>query len=245
MAQRRHHYERAFETFLRQRRIPYVAVDEARKALLPPDASFRVAGSTTTDAGSSVATDNALKSFDFVLYGDRCNFLIDVKGRKVLKRSRTVPSPEANAISMLAPLARGTYPGSPTPPHLPHLPHSPRATRATSAPSVGRLESWVTEDDVQSLDIWQRLFGDGFVAAFVFVYWCDEQPPDGLFQEIMEYQGRWYALRAIRLENYSRAMRQRSPKWKTVDLARTDFERLSQPFVESWLCGSTSPASRV
>lgn len=35
MAQRRHHYEQAFEAFLREERIPYVAVNEARKALLP------------------------------------------------------------------------------------------------------------------------------------------------------------------------------------------------------------------
>ena len=35
MAQRRHHYEAAFEGYLRQRRIPYVAVDEAKKSLLP------------------------------------------------------------------------------------------------------------------------------------------------------------------------------------------------------------------
>ena len=35
MAHRRDHYDRAFEGFLRARRIPYVAVDEARKTLLP------------------------------------------------------------------------------------------------------------------------------------------------------------------------------------------------------------------
>jgi hypothetical protein len=35
MAQRRHHYEQAYEAFLRDQRIPYVAVNEARKALLP------------------------------------------------------------------------------------------------------------------------------------------------------------------------------------------------------------------
>ncbi len=232
MAQRRHHYERAFETFLRQRRIPYVAVDEARKALLPPDASFRVAGSPDGAGGG----DEALKSFDFVLYGEACNFLIDVKGRKVLKRAKALPSPESDAISMLARLTSSGFAGSAT----------GRTRSSASRPTgVGRLESWVTEDDIHSLDVWQRLFGEGFVAAFVFVYWCDEQPPDGLFQEIMEYQGRWYALRAIRLENYTRAMRQRSPKWKTVDLARTDFERLSQPFVESWLSGSTSVTARV
>jgi len=63
--QARHHYELAFADFLRQRRIPTIAVDEARRALLP--------------AGAAAST---LKSFDFVvsLPGGR-NLLIDVKGR--------------------------------------------------------------------------------------------------------------------------------------------------------------------
>lgn len=67
MAQRRHHYESAFEAYLRTRRIPYVAVDEARKALLP---QVNAAGS------------GALKSFDFVLYGQSGNLLAEVKGRR-------------------------------------------------------------------------------------------------------------------------------------------------------------------
>ena len=35
MAQRRFHYEQAFEYYLRANRVPYVAVDEAKKSLLP------------------------------------------------------------------------------------------------------------------------------------------------------------------------------------------------------------------
>jgi len=55
------HYEAAFEDYLRRRGLPYVAVDEAKKALF---------------AGAK------LKSFDFVVYrpaGE--NLLVDVKGR--------------------------------------------------------------------------------------------------------------------------------------------------------------------
>lgn len=64
MAQRRFHYEQAFEQFLRSNRIPYVAVDEARKALLPEGAG-----------------PDAVKSFDFVVYAEGRNLLVDVKGR--------------------------------------------------------------------------------------------------------------------------------------------------------------------
>lgn len=56
------HYEAAFESFLRERGTPYVAVDEAKRALF---------------GGVS------LKSFDFVVYsGSGVNLLVDVKGRK-------------------------------------------------------------------------------------------------------------------------------------------------------------------
>jgi hypothetical protein len=61
------HYEAAFEAFLRGRGIPYVAVDEAKKALF---------------------AKAPLKSFDFVVYSRTGpNLLIDVKGRSCRDRS--------------------------------------------------------------------------------------------------------------------------------------------------------------
>lgn len=69
MAQRRFHYEQAFEHYLRANRIPYVAVDEAKKSLLPK-----------TSTGEPTAPLK-LKSFDFVVYAPDRNLLIDVKGR--------------------------------------------------------------------------------------------------------------------------------------------------------------------
>jgi hypothetical protein len=185
--QRRHHYELAFESFLRDHRIPYVAVDEARKALLPEGAALSVA----RGAGEAPV---AIKSFDFVVYADADtprarNLLIDVKGRKV-----------------------------------------PRARPGGPPPTRSRLQNWVTEDDVESLATWQSLFGEGFCAAFAFVYWCDDQPPDALFQEVFEHRSRWYAIRAVALDDYARAMRPRSRRWRTVHLPTAAFERLSQPF---------------
>ncbi|MBE3069844.1 MAG: HYExAFE family protein [Acidobacteria bacterium] len=62
MANRKVIYEACFEDYLRTAGVPYVAVDEAKKALF---AGVR------------------LKSFDFVVYS-RCgpNLLVDVKGRR-------------------------------------------------------------------------------------------------------------------------------------------------------------------
>src|SRR2546423_14786347 len=67
MADRSIHYEAAFEAFLREKGIPCVAVDEAKKALF---------------------ANAKLKSFDFVVYSKNGpNLLIDVKGRQVRDRS--------------------------------------------------------------------------------------------------------------------------------------------------------------
>ncbi|KAA0132028.1 hypothetical protein FYZ48_28335 [Gimesia chilikensis] len=61
MVIRRNHYESAFEDYLRSQKIPYVAVDEKRRAL---------------------AQEASIKSLDFIVYSSQGpNLLIDVKGR--------------------------------------------------------------------------------------------------------------------------------------------------------------------
>ncbi len=68
MADRTVHYEAAFESFLRDRGIPYVAVDEAKKALF---------------------SSAKLKSFDFVVYSKGGpNLLVDIKGRQLRNRTQ-------------------------------------------------------------------------------------------------------------------------------------------------------------
>ena len=67
MADRSVHYEAAFEAFLRDKGIPCVAVDEAKKALF---------------------ANAKLKSFDFVVYSKNGpNLLVDVKGRQLRNRA--------------------------------------------------------------------------------------------------------------------------------------------------------------
>jgi hypothetical protein len=62
VANRDNLYEAAFEEFLRARRIPYVAVDEAKRTLLG---------------------DGSLKSLDFIVSpAEGISWLIDVKGRR-------------------------------------------------------------------------------------------------------------------------------------------------------------------
>ena len=183
MAQRRHHYEHAFERYLRDSRIPYIAVDEAKKSLLPPGSSL----STTSADGDGSAMK--LKNFDFVVYGSGTNLLVEIKGRRL-----------------------------------------PAIRLKDGTPAKPRMESWVTMDDIEALSRWRTLFGPEFEPIFVFVYWCDDVPPDGLFVETVSHRGRWYTLRAISLDAYMGAMKVRSPRWGTMNLSTSDFEALSRPF---------------
>ncbi len=179
MGRKRHHYERAFAAYLRERGLTFATMDDARKAILP-DAT-RVACNVPEDPEE--ADPRSLKSFDFVLYGRDVNLLTEVKGRRI----------------------------------------------GGSGGSSQRLENWVTEDDIQSLQVWEQLFGEGFRAALVFLYWCEQLPASVLFEEVFEHDQRWYAVRAIALSDYVREMRVRSPKWKTVNLPTDAFSRLSGP----------------
>jgi hypothetical protein len=181
MAQRRFHYEQAFEHYLRSNRVPYVAVDEAKKALMPASRP-RARGTTAAEAGGS------LKSFDFVVYTPGRNLLVDVKGR------------------MFGVAGTG----------------NPLSSR--------RYESWVTQDDVDSLTQWQKLFGPDFQAVFVFAYCLRQQPPDALFEEVFEFGQHWYALREVSLADYVARMTQRSRNWSTVHVSAADFAVISRSF---------------
>lgn len=192
MAHRRFHYDLAFEYYLRDRAIPYVAVDEAKRALFTCKTSTDQGSektTTTTTTGPNPAEpfpeENKpirLKNFDFVVYNSKGrNLLVDVKGRK----------------------------------------HSGRRPRS--------FDNWVTRSDVHCLSRWQTLFGEGFDAAFAFLYWCEREPPGVLFQEVFQHGDRWYTMLAVRLSDYREHLRTRSPRWGTVSIPADQFAKLSTP----------------
>lgn len=185
MAQRRFHYEQAFEHYLRACRAPYVAVDEARKSLLPVAAVESLGGE---DHPPGVGAADAIKSFDFVVYAQDRNLLVDVKGRMF---------------------------GS---------------AKAKLMESNRRFECWVTNEDVDGLSEWERLFGAAFTAVFVFLYCLRQQPPDALFEQVFEFGGKFYAMREIELKSYVEHMVPRSKRWGTVHLPAKAFQEHSRPF---------------
>ena len=176
MSAARRHYERAFEAALVRSRLPYLLVDDAKRAVLEPGARLGVF--------DEHGTERRLKSFDAVVYGPRRCTLVEVKGRRVdLRRGGT-----------------------------------------------GRRESWTTMDDIRSLRTWERLFGDPFEAVLVFLYWLDGPALKAGETGLLRFEGRVYAHRAVRLSDYAREMKVRSPRWRTVDLPAEAFERIGYRF---------------
>ena len=162
MANRRFHYEAAFEDYLRGRGLPYVAVDEAKKAIFG-----RI----------------PLKSFDFVVYSEGgANLLVDVKGRKF-----------PDAIS-------GPKRG---------------ASRA--------WENWVTREDMEGLAEWRRVFGEGFEAVFLFVYWLQGPAGRAPFEDLHVFRQNHYAFMGITLAEYATLAKPRSQKWQTLSIPGKEF----------------------
>jgi hypothetical protein len=161
---RANHYESAFEAYLREQGVCYVAVDETRRTLF---------------GGGPV------KSLDFIVLG-AARLAVDVKGRR--------------------------FPVGP--------PQRPRRV----------WECWSTRADIDGLHRWAERLGRDFRGLLAFVYQLSpsvELPDD--IDDLWEWRGRRYLLRAVDAADYRRHMRSRSPRWDTVTLARADFRRLVRP----------------
>lgn len=173
MTRRHIHYEAAFEDFLRSEGVPYVAVNEARKAIF---------------GGGKV------KSFDFLVYGSNQRaWLADVKGRR--------------------------------------FPYE-------LAGSNHYWENWVTAEDLEGLCSWQEVFGDRFVAAFVFAYWLEGAERAWPQCVVHPFRGRYYGFLGVRLSDYQDHCRLRSTKWNTYTVPRRTFQRLARPVQEWWRQGA-------
>jgi len=154
------HYERAFENWLIDHRVRYVAVDEHKK---------------------KVFGRSKIKSFDYLLYpADAQGIIAEVKGRSF---------------------------------------------KGTTLARLSGLECWVTADDVDGLAAWQQVFGPDHPAVFVFAYRMENIDVDFDGREVYDFDDNRYVFFAVKLADYRRFMKLRSPKWKTVTLPADKFRR--------------------
>jgi hypothetical protein len=92
-------------------------------------------------------------------------------------------------------------------------------------------ENWSTQEDVDGLHRWMRLFGPGGVGVLVFFYKIEpcvrlqSESPD-----LFTWRDQPYLVRAVGVEEYAVHMRVRSPKWGTVALPGARFAELARPF---------------
>ena len=152
------HYERAFENWLIDNRIPYTRADEHRRAPF----------------GHS-----DIKSFDFLMQApDGRTIIAEVKGR--------------------------TFKG-------------------TSLAKMAGFECWVTAEDVEGLGKWQQILGAGHRAIFVFAYRIENIDVDFDGTDVLDFDDSRYLFFCMRLEDYRKFMKRRSPKWQTVTLPADKF----------------------
>jgi len=219
MPRRGTHYERAFESYLQERQIPYVAVDQAKKAVF---------------AGAKI------KSFDFILYPRQGpKILADVKGRKVASRSflrgRGAESwttrddvtglqawEEVFGYEYLAAFIFAYWLTD----NLP-IQYDFGESRVAKPPQNAIFPSGlqqicetnpISSADSDKPNIPSRPQPESL------------QP--GLFDDVFHFQGRDYSFWVIELCGYRLRMKQRSPKWETVYVPRKSFRESAQPFME-------------
>ena len=156
------HYERAFENWLIDSRIQYIAVDEHKRAAF----------------GHS-----KIKSFDFLLYPRNQQIIIaEVKGR---------------------------------------------AFKGTSFAKLTGFECWVTAEDIDGLTKWQEIFGAEHQAVFVFAYKIENIDVDFNGRDVFHFDASRYVFFAVKLDDYRKFMKRRSPKWQTVTLPADKFRKCS------------------
>ena len=158
------HYERAFENWLIDNRIQYIAVDEHKRS-----AFGRL----------------KIKSFDFLLY----------------------PNNQQNAPQVIIAELKG------------------RLFKGTSFEKLAGLECWVTAEDIDGLSKWQKVFGPGHKAVFVFAYKTANIDVDFDGRDVYDFDTDRYIFFAVKLDDYREFMKRRSPKWQTVTLPADKFRR--------------------
>jgi hypothetical protein len=87
------------------------------------------------------------------------------------------------------------------------------------------MECWVGTEDVEGLGQWQKLFGPEHTAVFVFAYKIEKIDVDLDGREVYEFDSNRYVFFAVKLDDYRRFMKRRSPRWQTVTLPADKFRQ--------------------
>jgi hypothetical protein len=92
-------------------------------------------------------------------------------------------------------------------------------------------QNWSGQDDIDGLQRWQKIFGQGYHSLLVFNYCLgpNESAPED-WGDLWIWQGERYLFRAITIDDYCQEMRLRSIGWDTVHIPAASFRRDGRPF---------------
>lgn len=109
-----------------------------------------------------------------------------------------------------------------------------RLFRGISLVGLKNAQSWVTIEDIRGLRLWQKIVAEKepAQAGFVFAYrlLAVDVETDGV--GIFKWEGHKFVFLLVLLDDYQKAMKQRSPRWKTVYLPAADFRKFAVPLAE-------------
>ena len=98
-----------------------------------------------------------------------------------------------------------------------------RTFKGTCMAKMAGFECWVTAEDVEGLTKWQQILGESHEAAFVFAYKIENIDVDFDGMDVLDCGDSTYLFFCVKLEDYRRFMKGRSPKWQTVTLPAEKF----------------------
>ncbi len=110
-----------------------------------------------------------------------------------------------------------------------------RSFKGTSFEKLTGFECWVTTEDIDGLTGWQDVFGPGHLAVFVFAYKMENIDIDFDGRDVYDFGSNRYVFFAVKLHDYRKFMKRRSPKWRTVTLPADKF-RQSAVQMQNLLC---------
>src|SRR4030042_152608 len=105
-----------------------------------------------------------------------------------------------------------------------------RSYRGITLKKLAGFECWVTTEDIEGLSKWHEILGAQSPqtgAVFVFAYKIENVDVDFDGREFFEFDANRYVFFCIKLEDYRKFMRRRSPRWKTVTLPADKFRKCS------------------
>jgi hypothetical protein len=92
--------------------------------------------------------------------------------------------------------------------------------------------NWCTQDELESLDQWEQMFGPSFQGLLVFAYWVVGPRMPLPEEQLFSFREQTYGFLGIPLLDYQAASRQRSRRWQTVTIPVAEFRRRARPVHE-------------